>query len=349
MSQLTWIPLIVAILLIAIFLPRHGLLAAFQRWRAFSLRENIEDALKHLLDQSWENRPASSITLKSALSLSDRRLLQLVSRMQAQGLVESVGADLSLTPAGERLAVQVARAHRLLERFLADEARMPLEQIHEQAHHLEHTLTAQQVDELEAALGHPTSDPHGDPIPDRRGRIRLKAGLPLTSLVPEQIGRIVHIEDEPAIAYAQIQAEGIHLGQTLRLVESAPDRLVLSDGSSEYRLAPIVAANVQFTPVERLSQRKGLLPLHRLASRQQAEIVAIDQACQGFTRRRFLDLGLTPGTIIYPELPNPFGDPRAYRVRGTLIALRRDQADQIWVQPLVVEGRTQATKTQQVL
>jgi Fe2+ transport system protein FeoA len=55
---------------------------------------------------------------------------------------------------------------------------------------------------------------------------------------------------------------------------------------------------------------------------------------QGFTRRRFLDLGLTPGTTIYPELGNFFNDPRAYRIRGTLIALRKDQAAQIWVKPV---------------
>ena len=61
----------------------------------------------------------------------------------------------------------------------------------------------------------------------------------------------------------------------------------------------------------------------QLAHNQQAEIVALDEAVQGFTRRRFLDLGLTPGTPIYPELHNFFGDPRAYRVRGTLIALRQ--------------------------
>jgi len=89
--------------------------------------------------------------------------------------------------------------------------------------------------------------------------------------------------------------------------------------------------------VEPLSEAQalpvGLVPLMALKDRASAEIVALDEACQGFTRRRFLDLGLTPGTTIYPELTNPFGDPRAYRVRGTLIALRRDQAAQIWVKP----------------
>jgi len=70
------------------------------------------------------------------------------------------------------------------------------------------------------------------------------------------------------------------------------------------------------------------VPLH-----QTAEIVALDDALQGFTRRRLLDLGLTPGAVVYPELQNVFADPRAYRVRGTLVALRRDQSDRIWVRP----------------
>jgi len=75
----------------------------------------------------------------------------------------------------------------------------------------------------------------------------------------------------------------------------------------------------------------GVLPLSRLGGKASGEIVALDERCQGFTRRRFLDLGLTPGTRIAPELANAFGEPRAYRVRGTLIALRNDQADMIWV------------------
>jgi Fe2+ transport system protein FeoA len=76
------------------------------------------------------------------------------------------------------------------------------------------------------------------------------------------------------------------------------------------------------------------VPLAELSQDQRGEIVMLDDAVQGFTRRRFLDLGLTPGSIIYPELHNFFGDPRGYRVRGTLIALRKDQAAQIWVKPV---------------
>jgi Fe2+ transport system protein FeoA len=73
------------------------------------------------------------------------------------------------------------------------------------------------------------------------------------------------------------------------------------------------------------------IPLSRLPQGQEAEVVEIDPSVQGFTRRRFLDLGLTPGARVVPELSNFFGDPRAYRLRGTLIALRQDQAEKIWV------------------
>jgi DtxR family transcriptional regulator, Mn-dependent transcriptional regulator len=80
--------------------------------------------------------------------------------------------------------------------------------------------------------------------------------------------------------------------------------------------------------------KANAVPLASLTQDQRGEIISLDDAVQGFTRRRFLDLGLTPGTTIYPELGNFFGDPRAYRVRGTLIALRKDQAAQIWVRPM---------------
>jgi DtxR family Mn-dependent transcriptional regulator len=145
----------------------------------------------------------------------------------------------------------------------------------------------------------------------------------------------VHIEDEPAIAFDQILAAGLRLGQTIRIIERTPQRIVLSDGEAEYRLAPTVAANVGVAPLTASEISKAhAVPLADLSQDQKGEIVQLDDAVQGFTRRRFLDLGLTPGTTIYPELGNFFGDPRAYRVRGTLIALRKDQAAQIWVKPI---------------
>ena len=125
------------------------------------------------------------------------------------------------------------------------------------------------------------------------------------------------------------------MGQVIRIIEKTQGRYLLSDGETEYKLAPAVASNVHVTALPEIESLKSeAVPLAELAHDQRGEIVMLDDAVQGFTRRRFLDLGLTPGTLIYPELKNFFGDPRAYRIRGTLIALRKDQAAQIWVKPL---------------
>jgi DtxR family Mn-dependent transcriptional regulator len=324
-----------AILLIYIFIPRFGLLALYRDWQAARQREQVEDALKHLLDREQGGRHASPESLAGTLDLRRVKTTTLIASMESQGLVETHGSELHLTAEGERWAMHIVRAHRLWERYLADEARMPLEKVHTEAHRREHGLTADQLDKMEAALGHPSRDPHGDPIPTREGKLASDETTPLTAWQADRPARIVHLEDEPAIAFEQILAAGLRLGQTIRILESTPQRYILSDGENEYRLAPAVAANVHVAPLpEGAVMPAGTISLDELKHSQRAEIVTLDEAVQGFTRRRFLDLGMTPGTEIYPELGNFFGDPRGYRVRGTLIALRKDQAAQIWVRPV---------------
>jgi DtxR family Mn-dependent transcriptional regulator len=322
-------------LLLAAFIPRVGLLAFYKTYRIAREREQVEDALKHLLDREQQGRHASPESLAGTLNLTRSNVMRLIENMETQDLLESSGAELHLTTQGERWALHVVRAHRLWERYLTDEARMPLEKIHTEAHRREHNLTDAQLDEMDAAMGHPTRDPHGDPIPNRQGTMPKAEGTPLTSWQSEAPVRIVHLEDEPALAYQQILAAGLRLGQVVRVIDKSPQRYLLTDGEHEYRLAPAVAANVSVAPLpESEMARAQAVSLVELVHDQRAEIVELDEAVQGFTRRRFLDLGLTPGTLIYPELQNFFGDPRAYRVRGTLIALRKDQAAQIWVKPV---------------
>ncbi len=312
-------------------------LAALQwrRARAATARRRIEDALKHLFEQEYRGRHASLASLSGALNLRDRVTVGLVSRMQAQGLLEARGTEFDLTPEGERVALQIIRAHRLLERYFADEARLPLGRVHAVAERREHSLSTDEVDRLSALLGHPTFDPHGDPIPTREGSVPPAAGTSATLWPAETLGRIVHLEDEPQISFAQIIAEGLRVGQLVRVVESTPERLTLTDGENEYRLAPAVAANVFLAPAGVQTDPGDLVRLSDLPSGAGAEVVALDDACQGFSRRRLMDLGFTDGARVRPVLQTFAGDPRGYRVRGTTVALRREQASQVLVRPLV--------------
>lgn len=331
----TYWSVVIAVLIIATFLPRVGLIAVYKTYRTAKDREQVEDALKHLLDREQQGRHASPVSIAGTLDIPLGKATQLIENMETQELLETRGNELHLTSKGERWALHVIRAHRLWERFLADEARMPLEQVHNEAQRREHSLTELELNDLDAALGHPTRDPHGDPIPTREGTLPKVEGMPITAWQTDRPVRIVHLEDEPALAYEQILAVGLRLGQVIRILEKTQNRYLLSDGETEYKLAPAVAANVHVAalPESEMLKREAI-PLVELAHDQRGEIVMLDDAVQGFTRRRFLDLGLTPGTVIYPELQNFFGDPRAYRIRGTLIALRKDQAAQIWVKSI---------------
>ena len=310
-----------------------------QRSRA---RQQLEDALKHLFDEEYRGRRGSLSSLRGALGLSGAAVVALVGRMQSQGLLVAEGQEFLLTTDGRRLALQIVRAHRLLERYFADEARLPLKEIHKAAERREHSLSEAEVDRLSASLGHPMIDPHGDPIPNREGEIPPASGTPVTSWPRARTGRVAHLEDEPEISFAQIVAEGIRVGQLLHIVESTPERIVLSDGENEFRLAPAVAANVFLTPAPETAPASGVIRLSDLASDLQAEVIGLDEACQGFGRRRLMDLGFTEGAMIRPFLRSFAGDPRAYQVRGTLIALRSDQASQVLVRPLAHDARADA-------
>ena len=318
--------------------PSYGVLAQVGKYRQALARERTENALKHLLHQATEGHAASFSSLQGVLRVGDRRLMALTQRLERDGLVRSEGTQFQLTPEGERVALHVLRAHRLWELYLADELGVPIDRVHEQAERAEHSLSKEQVDRLSASMGHPELDPHGDPIPTGDGPVPESPGTPLGAWPPSTPGRIVHLEDEPPLAFAQLSAEGLRLGQVVRVVERTPTRVVLSDGENEYRLAPMVAANIHVAAVTAASAPaawpEGVIPLTGLPSGASAEVVALDPSFRGFARRRLLDLGFTPGARIRSDLATFAGDPRAYRLRGTTIALRREQSDRVLVKRL---------------
>jgi len=309
----------------------------FSRWRERRLsargRQHLEDALKHLFDLEYRGSHGTLASLTGALRLPDRMVLELVARMQSQGLLTARDREFDLTPEGERLALQVIRAHRLLERYFADEARLPLKDVHAAAERGEHRLSPDEADRLSASMGHPAMDPHGDPIPTRDGFVPPAAGVPATAWPLNQLARVVHLEDEPPISYAQLVAEGIRVGQTMRLIESTPGRLVFTDGLNEFRLAPAVAANIFLAPAPATEALTGLIPLAELHIGGSGEVISLDDSCQGYSRRRLMDLGFTQGARIKAALSTFAGDPRAYEIRGTLVALRRDQSRLVYVRP----------------
>lgn len=327
---------LVAAIGLALFRPERGVFWRWQRAQKMTERVLIEDALKHIYKCHMKEICPTAESVAGALQITVNDAAELLSKMEAHNLLQREVDRLCLTPDGREYALQIIRAHRLWERYLADWTGFTEAEWHDQAHRHEHTLSTDELDALAALLGEPTHDPHGDPIPTADGKLVPHAGQPLTAMSPDGLLRIVRLGDEPEAVYAQLVAEGLHLGMQVQLIEVSPQRVRFWADGDEHVLAPIVAANISVVPMPK-EQATEPSPGQRLSSLEpgaSGKVIAISPACRGPERRRLLDLGILPDTLVKAEINSPSGDPTAYRIRGALIALRREQADMIHISHL---------------
>lgn len=327
--MMPWLPIFGLAGLLALTLwPRRGLLARWREGRSLAVRVRREDALKHLLKAEANRREATLESLAGTLQITAEQAADLVQELGRRGLVSLEAGRLGLTTAGRELATHVVRAHRLWESYLAEQTGVAAREWHRQAERQEHLLSPQAANELSAKLGHPTFDPHGDFIPEDGGDLPAEAGQPLSAAPLDKPLVVAHVEDEPAAIYSQLCALGLRPGMKVVVLERTPERIRFWADGWEHVLAPVLAGNLNVLPLPEL-QPAALFEeefLAQLAPGQAARIVGLTPACRGAERRRLLDLGFVPGTKVGVEMVSPGGDPTAYRVRGTVIALRREQA-----------------------
>lgn len=329
-----WESILIVTALIGIavlFYPQRGLYYAWRKHMRSAERVLLEDALKHLYNSEYSGTPSTLESLAGAIGIDRDRASQLVERLNARGLITLSGVSLNLTNEGRDYALKVIRIHRLWERYLADETMVRELEWHRQAEEVEHTLSPEDVQDLSKRLGHPVYDPHGDPIPTAAGELPEQKGGPLQSFADGEIVTIIHVEDEPAHVYEQIVSEGIYPGMTVRLLNRGTDSVLIEKEGKRVELPLIVAANVRGIRSKREQYTAEHKSLSDLRIGERGIVVGISPACRGMQRRRLMDLGIVPGTTIEAELTSTFGDPTAYRVRGSTIALRKEQAEMIYI------------------
>ncbi|HSH46102.1 MAG TPA: FeoA domain-containing protein [Longimicrobiales bacterium] len=319
------------VLVAALAWPRWGVLARLGRLRRETHRVRLEDALKHLHDYERAGRTGTLENLAGRLAISRGAASDLLGHLAERGLAEVGGTGWELTEDGRTYALRVLRTHRLWERYLADRTGVPPGQWHVEAERVEHQLTAAEAEALSARLGHPRYDPHGDPIPTRHGEIPEPRGRPLTRVEPGEAVVVRHVEDEPPEVYERLVREGVAPGAVVEVEGTSSGSMRATVDGRSVRLRPVDAANVSVEARSGGESPRG--PRRTLADAEvgrEARVVGISPSCQGTQRRRLLDLGVVPGTRITPELVSASGDPIAYRIRGALVALRREQAS--WIE-----------------
>ncbi len=293
----------------------------------------IEDILKQLYLIEDSGNEISLKNLTGILKSTSKEIVEALKKMSANDLVYLEADLVKLTNSGRDYALRIVRVHRLWERYLAEKTGFNKSEWHNRAELMEHKLDYEETNLLASQLGNPMYDPHGDPIPTHRGEMAEVHGVPLPLLKVNTIGRITHIEDEPDIIYKQILAENIHIGSQIRVVENNAKRILFHAEGEEFKLAPIVAANLTVALMENeIIEEPDIARLSSLNKNEKAKIVGISKECRGENRRRLLDLGFVNGAQISIDLINPLSEPTAYLIKGSVIALRKDQASKILIQ-----------------
>ena len=319
------------------FWPQKGLLARRKKRKDSGKRVLMEDALKFIYDMESRNISCNINSLSKSLQSTHQESDAIISRLRSLGLLQD-GEKFKLSPEGKDYALRVLRIHRLWERYLAEETGVPETEWHRNAEIQEHKMTVEEANELSRHLGYPRYDPHGDPIPTRTGDLPPDRGRSLDDFSQGDTVRVVHIEDEPPELYDEIVSKGIYLENHIEILKKLENNLhILTNGQSQ-TLSKRVAQNITAVQSQENPEVDVTFPsLSSFRPGEKLEVVRISKACRGTQRRRLMDLGIVPGTVITVEMVSAGGDPTAYKIREAVIALRKDQAQLVNVKP-ITEG-----------
>ena len=181
----------------------------------------VENYLKHMLLLSEGTEELVSMgALAGSLAVVPGTVTTMVKALADEGMVEHQPRQgVRLTAEGRRVALNVLRKHRLVETFLVNVLKMDWAKVHAEAEQLEHAISDEVLDRLDALLGHPATDPHGDPIPSRQGKLDTQVYATLATCVAERPLRIVRITDQSGEFLQFVEQNGLQPGAPIRVTD----------------------------------------------------------------------------------------------------------------------------------
>lgn len=198
--------------------------AAAQSCCAIDHTETVENYLKAIFALSARGEPASTAAIAERLGVAAPSVSAMIVRLRESDLVEqATWGHIWLTAHGQRHARRVVRRHRLLETFLHRVLGLGWDEIHAEAEVLEHRLSEQLEDLIDAALDYPDRDPHGDPIPAKSGVHLENEELPLGSAIPGERFLVQRVSDRDSAALRRLAQLDIRPGVELDIEERSPE------------------------------------------------------------------------------------------------------------------------------
>jgi DtxR family transcriptional regulator, Mn-dependent transcriptional regulator len=187
------------------------------------LSDAVQDYLREIYKLQTENEHVRTSTLARRMGVAPPSATAMMKRLASDGLVEhQLYRGVRLTRSGERVALELLRHHRLLELYLARTLELGLDAVHAEADRLEHALSETLEDLIDKALGSPTQDPHGDPIPDSKLRIVHSKSRPLTELAPGEEATVQRVPDSDGELLRYLTGLALVPGRRVQLIRAEP-------------------------------------------------------------------------------------------------------------------------------
>jgi DtxR family transcriptional regulator, Mn-dependent transcriptional regulator len=214
------------------------------------LTDAMQDYVKEIYKLRLEGKPATTSAIAERLGVRPPSVTAMVKRLSTLGLAEHAPyRGVELTPAGERVALEVIRHHRLLELYLAQALGLSLDEVHSEADRLEHALSEELEAKIDLALGYPTHDPHGDPIPDAELRLDRKRLRTLASLEPGDEATIRRVPDGDDELLRYLTKLALVPGKKVKLRSAEPfgGPLTVRVGKSDHAISRELAGGIGVT------------------------------------------------------------------------------------------------------
>jgi DtxR family Mn-dependent transcriptional regulator len=208
--------------------------------------EAVQNYLRVIYKLEKQDGRATTSAIAETLDVTAASATGMVTKLASRGLVEHTPyRGVTLTVVGERDALEVVRHHRLLERYLSESLSVPLADVHDEADRLEHALSERLEAQIDASLGHPTHDPHGDPIPDLDLNVAAEELRALSDVGEGQRATIRRVPDSDEQILEELCALGLLPGVSVLVKVASPEQsLTLIVDGTERALPMEVAAQI---------------------------------------------------------------------------------------------------------
>jgi len=213
-----------------------------------------EDYLSVIYKTSDSNGEIKANQIAVKLNISNAAVTDMLRKLSKDGYVDYKRyKGVKLTRSGEDYARSMVRRHRIWEVFLHQVVGLPWDKVHSEAENLEHSSSDELIDRLEEMLDYPEFDPHGDPIPDKNGKMpKSKLGIPLSTIKPGNLVKVNRVHDFDSSFLQYISKIGIELNKEINVLESFDfdHSLLIEVDNKETNISSKIAANIFVSEAE---------------------------------------------------------------------------------------------------